>query len=711
MTHALVELKELVLQKASLQDLVARFYKLEKRGSNYATCCPFHGEKTPSFYLFEQRFFCFGCKISGDVIDFVRQREGVDFKGALIYLADLYGISIPPVLLGASSGYSDNGSQATNTWIQNQENSSDKKWAVDRTRAFRLMQAASLFFQDELSHSHSGVAAANYFLSRGFSQSFQQEHGVGFAPGQGLINHLRKLGAKDDEIIALSLGGKRASDQSVFDFFRNRLMIPISDQWGRVIAFGGRTLEKDQEPKYLNSKETLFFKKGKILFGLAYAKPYIREKKEIIIVEGYMDALKLWHLGLKNCVAVLGTALTEDHLRAIKPLCSKVYILFDGDGAGFKASMAAARLAIGFGHFDMRVGSLPRGEDPDTFVTSQGVDALKDVLAKAQAAEEYLFEQLLKDDQNLNSSSMPMLEIIKSDIFPWLAVSLDPLKKGYLLARLSEKTGIKLSDLELGLKNQEIHNAQARSFKNAQQNFAGVASQGKTPIIKENPRDIPPASAGQNPSNISGGAGRFTPSALSQSRVGPERGSKTYPQANASLQRGGEEIASIQKNLPKPKYKLTQSEIEILGHLLYLSPTEKHEREQIRAWRQGNLGLLPGNWGNLCDAWMLKLDSHISPLDDPFALAELKEDEEILSFIERLLSMKKAFPQEGRRKRLERLFIADQVRELKKELSRLKGRLDPAQRSSSQEEEQILMQMGILSKRIGEAMRQLSSLK
>lgn len=418
-----------ILQRVPLTDLVGQHMTLTRRSGRSVGLCPFHGEKSPSFTIYDDRYFCFGCRATGDAIDFVRHVLGLGFMDALKYLAEKFQVDAPEL-------------ESSSQWKQQGEKKSN---------LFRHMVAAQDFFVTVL-RNPANQSIRQYLLKRGFTEEQVAKYGFGFAPGTSdlsdhngfanaqLSHHLLKLGANEDELLATSLSwqGKR----QLFDFFRGRLTIPIQDAQGRVVGFGGRTL-RDEQPKYLNSRDTVLFDKGRVLFGLYQAKPAIREKRRAILVEGYMDTLKLWAKGVDETVACLGTAITTAHLRLIEPLANTVILLLDGDAAGQKASLRAVTTAIEVPHVDVRVCALPAGLDPDEFVEKHGVEALQNLLRESVPIFEYAVKQTLK---GLGKLEVP--KVVKEQFVPWLSVMTDPIQRSFLVAKVAQWTGVNQKTIE-----------------------------------------------------------------------------------------------------------------------------------------------------------------------------------------------------------------------------------------------------------------------
>lgn len=344
---------EQIKEKLDIAAVVSSYIKLEKAGGNYRARCPFHNEKTPSFYVSPSRetWHCFGCNKGGDIFSFVEEIEGVDFSGALKTLADKAGVEL---VRG------------------NPEERTEKE------RLYALLSEAVQFFRKELQKNTEVLA---YLKKRGLTENTIEEFAIGFAPDdwRSLSTHLSARGYAEEEqekagMIIQSTKPKTYQDgrSRYYDRFRSRIMFPLSDSSGRVVAFSGRIFGKIAEDgehmaKYINSPETPLYNKSKILFGFDKAKNAIREAGFCVIVEGQMDIIMAHQAGTKNTVAVSGTALTPHHLENIKRFTERVLLAFDGDEAGMKAARRTALLALPAG-FDVRSVELPLGVDPADFI-------------------------------------------------------------------------------------------------------------------------------------------------------------------------------------------------------------------------------------------------------------------------------------------------------------------------------------------------------
>jgi len=404
-----------ILNQVPLTALIAESVDLERRSGRQVACCPFHQEKTPSFTIYEQHYYCFGCKASGDAIDFVRHKHGLGFIEALRHLAEKYGIEAPEL----------------------NRNDHARHQRQQSATMFQALAKAQQHFVDNL-NSHVGKNTREYLIGRGFSNENIDNFGFGFAIDSfdSLKTSLTKQGYHMDILVSCSLAGRSESSGRSYDFFRNRLMIPIRDVMGRTIGFGGRTMGDDPR-KYINSRETVLFDKSRVLFGIERAKDAARQAGTAIVTEGYMDALQLWQQGFPNTVACLGTALTKHHLQGLAAFSRRCILLFDGDSSGIEAAMRSITSALEISGIEVMVASLPHKEDPDSFVLANGQQGLMELLEKAKPILDYVIDQKLENEHLL---AVP--ELVRKEFLPWISQLNDPLRRDIVLRRLASRTGI-----------------------------------------------------------------------------------------------------------------------------------------------------------------------------------------------------------------------------------------------------------------------------
>ncbi len=357
--------------RSDITDIVSSYVNLKRRGRNMVGLCPFHSEKTPSFNIYPENgsFFCFGCGVGGDVITFIMKIENLDYIEAVRLLANRAGLAMP-------------------------EDSFDDGVAKLKGRILEANREAARFFHAQLM-SEAGHTAQEYLQGRALSRQTVVRFGLGYAPSSrfALSDHLRKKGFKDEEIVAANLAFQRSGGKGIVDRFSDRVMFPIIDLRGNVIAFGGRILT-DQKPKYLNTSDTLVFKKSSNLFSLNNAKN--TGLRTLILCEGYMDVIALNAAGFHNAVATLGTALTSEQALLMKRYADEVIICYDADEAGQKATAKAIDILRNAG-LVIRVLSIPDGKDPDEFIRKNGEHgpaAFKNLLESSGDDVEYRLAKL-----------------------------------------------------------------------------------------------------------------------------------------------------------------------------------------------------------------------------------------------------------------------------------------------------------------------------
>ncbi len=354
----------------NIEDVISQYVTLKRAGSNQVGLCPFHSEKSPSFTVFsgEGNFYCFGCGAGGDVINFVRKAENLDYRGALEFLAKRVGITI-------------------------NESTQDKKESLRRERTLEMNKIAARFFHEKLM-SEEGREGYEYLTKkRGLSNSHIRHFGLGFAPNSfgALTDLLRSKGYRDHEMASAFLCGVSQKTGRPYDYFRNRVIFPILSTTGDVIAFGGRVMD-DSKPKYLNSSDTPAFKKSRNLFAMNFAKNYCSE--QIILCEGYMDVIALHCAGFTNAVATLGTAITPEHARMLKRYTKKVIISYDSDEAGQNAADKAFRL-LGEVGVETKILRMNGAKDPDEYIKKFGSEAFRKIIEGSQTEFEYKFGKIL----------------------------------------------------------------------------------------------------------------------------------------------------------------------------------------------------------------------------------------------------------------------------------------------------------------------------
>jgi len=350
-------------QRVPLSDIIGRRVKLIRKGRRFSGLCPFHSEKTPSFSVVDDDGFyhCFGCGAHGDAISFLREIDGLDFMEAVERLADMAGLAMPK-----------------STQI-------DPAVTRQRKAAFDILEETTRFFEDRL-RADEGRDAAQYIKQRGLDAATVKNFRLGYAPRSGLQAVLAGKGFSDDDMILAGVLGKSDRDGRLYDYFRDRVMFPIENRQGKVIAFGARALG-DAQPKYLNSADSPTFSKKAVLYGWVQAREAVRRKLPLVVVEGYMDVIAVQRSGIAAAVAPLGTALTPEQIALLWKLHDEPILCFDGDAAGQRAQLRALEriLPLLEPGRSARLAMLPAGKDPDDVLGESGPEGLRKILGNAQA--------------------------------------------------------------------------------------------------------------------------------------------------------------------------------------------------------------------------------------------------------------------------------------------------------------------------------------
>ena len=439
-----------IRDRASISDIVGQHVTLKRSGHSLKGLCPFHDEKTPSFYVHPDRGFyhCFGCGVSGDVFSFLMHVEGKGFVETARDLSELTGVELPSFDPQADAAY-------------------QRKKSTEQ-RLASLMDVATRFYEQALhSHEHAGLARKE-LKERGVTRATAKEFSLGFAPPgwDNLVKHLDEGGHSPADAESLGLIVRRKSADGYYDRFRHRLMFPIRDLHGRVVAFSGRALDpppgqtSDGDPpaKYLNSPEGPLYTKSHVLFGLHEARVHIRRQGCALLCEGNFDLVALHQAGHKNAVAPMGTAFTAAHAKLLKRFTERVVLLFDGDAAGTKAIKEAQPL---LSKLNMTAGvvSFPAGSDPDTFIREHGADALSERVASAQGIIDFII-----DDAALLAAGDPQQKAQAiAALGPVLAKVNSPVEARLYVERVGQKFGIR----DLNAVRRELRRAvrNARSAK------------------------------------------------------------------------------------------------------------------------------------------------------------------------------------------------------------------------------------------------------
>lgn len=457
---------EEIRNSISIVDVISEYVQLRKRGKNYIGLCPFHSEKTPSFTVTEEKqiFHCFGCHAGGNAFKFLMDYKKISFVESVQEIAEQQGIEI---------SYDD---ESYNEKQSEQEILYDINTEVAR------------YFSNNLLHDDEGEIARNYFQKRNLKIQTIRSFGLGYAHNgwENLVNFLKEKNIDLEKALQLGLIG-RNNDGRVFDKLAGRIIFPIFSPNGRVVAFAGRKLrEDDSGGKYINSPESIIYVKGRILYGLSHAKDDIRKIDKAIIVEGYMDLISLYQAGVKNVVAVSGTALTDDQVQLLSHYTKNVVLLFDADTAGIKASMRSIEILLKR-DFDVKISTLPKGEDPDSYVTKFGKDAFDEIIKRAENFLEY--QTAYYEAQGMFDDPTKMAEVIRDLVKP-IALVDDELKRNLLIRNIGRKFNLREKLLEAELdKALEFQKKQNRL--QSQRIFKKEEAEQQT-LIPQEKKSIPP---------------------------------------------------------------------------------------------------------------------------------------------------------------------------------------------------------------------------
>jgi DNA primase len=410
-----------IKERLDIVEVIGSYIKLDKAGINFKAKCPFHNEKSPSFFVSPSRqsFYCFGCQAGGDVFSFIEKFEGVDFRGALHSLADKAGIEIP-----------------RDAW------KNEPREGVNE-RLFEIMERATEIFEENFASAHR---EKEYLAGRGISDESVKKWRVGLAKDEwrSLFEKLKQNGFSKEEMLEAGLikkvpeesAPKSSGQERYYDTFRNRIIFPIFDASGRVIAFSGRAIREDERtPKYLNSQETPLFKKSEVLYGLNFAKESIRKNDYTVLVEGQMDLLMSVQSGIKNAVASSGTALTLEHLRKLHKLSNRVIIAYDGDQSGINAAERASQIALTLG-MEVKVAVMPDGEDPAS-VARKNPESLKEMLRNAEQFTDFVINRAYGENKGKNLS-----KYFLSKVLPIALLFKSDMEMSEFISKISRKIGI-----------------------------------------------------------------------------------------------------------------------------------------------------------------------------------------------------------------------------------------------------------------------------
>ena len=419
------EKKEEIRETADLVEVISDYVKLKRSGSGYVGLCPFHDEKTPSFHVTPNLniYKCFGCGESGDVFNFVMQMEGVGFVESMRSLADRYNISLPE--------------------------QDDEEYDEDhhlREGIYHALRYAGVFFYRNLIENEEADKARDYLQGRGYDRSIVKKYGLGYAPRHGEAFYKSAIDTGLDEEYLLEAGLIKHSNRGdgYYDAFRGRLMFPIFNPSGKVIAFAGRILGNEKAAKYINSPQTKVYNKSETVYGINFAKHDIRKNEEAVVVEGYTDVISLHQAGVGQAVATSGTSLTPQQMKSIKRYGDTVTLVYDADAAGFKAMQRGVDIALAEG-LDVKMLELPEGEDPDSFVKQFGKESFLEL--KDENAEDFV-SFLVHKSKAMGKWDDPIVrKKITSQILQSIANIKDPVGREMFVQHLN--SFVKLGDRAL----------------------------------------------------------------------------------------------------------------------------------------------------------------------------------------------------------------------------------------------------------------------
>ena len=439
MRDAVAEIKS----RLNIEDLVSQYVVLKRTGATLKGLCPFHSEKSPSFVVSPDRgiAYCFGCHKGGDVFKFLQEIEGIEFGEALKILAEKTGVELE------------------------KQQMAKRITKDERSDLFEIHEEVTAFYEKKLWETNEGAKVLEYLKKRGLSEETIRNFRLGYSPDSYTDTHTMLLKSSFTQKSILLSGLALTKDTgftNIYDRFRGRLMFPISDSLSRIVGFGGRALKADQEPKYLNSPETPIYQKSQVLYCFSFSKSEIKNKKSVVIVEGYMDALAAFQNGIRNVVAVSGTALTLKQLNLLKPFVEDLILAFDMDNAGQEAAKRSYELAGDF-DFNLRVLALPEGKDIAEYALVQG-ENLPQIMDQTVLVTDYFFNKLIsaKKDNSLVEKKKILQEF--SLFFDRLKTNLE---KDEYVKRLSNELDLREMQVYDELRNYKLtKNHPARSSVN-----------------------------------------------------------------------------------------------------------------------------------------------------------------------------------------------------------------------------------------------------
>ena len=462
--------KEEIRAAADIVEVVGDYVKLKKSGSGFTGLCPFHNEKTPSFHVTPRLgiYKCFGCGESGDVFNFVMQMEGISFPESLKTLAERYGIDIP------------------DEYVEGEDERTRKREGI-----FHALKFAGLFFYRQLLESDDAEKARAYLENRGYGKKTWRSFGLGYAPvNSALLKAAQKEGIGVEYLADADLIKPSNRGDGFFDTFRDRLMFPIFNPSGKVIAFAGRILDESKKSaKYINSAQTLVYNKSEVVYGVNFAKNEIRKEEEVILVEGYTDVITMNQFGLKNVVASSGTSLTSGQINILQRYGNRIVMIYDADSAGQTAMERGMNVALEQG-MNVQLMELPDGEDPDSFVKQFGKESFLEF--KKKHSEDFVTFTIQKAEKEGKMEGPADRSATIKKILESIALIPNELDRQFYVQHLHQKTQMyrKGSDRELFqqldlIVSERKRQEKFRSRRETARNQEPMPSQGKIPDVPE----------------------------------------------------------------------------------------------------------------------------------------------------------------------------------------------------------------------------------
>lgn len=457
-----------IRERIDIVELISSYVSLSKAGQNFKGLCPFHSEKSPSFSVnpASQYFHCFGCQEGGDAFTFLMKQENMDFVEALRELSQRAGIALP----------------------ERRSSHPRTEPGLSRERYFHLYKLAASWYHQNLQEASEAQETRDYLDQRGISRESWKTFQVGYAPEgwNGLSHWMERQSVNIEELVRAGLLIRKekegAQGFSTYDRFRNRVMFPIADTRGQILGFGGRVLQDEASPKYLNSPETDLFFKGRSLYGLDKARQPASTEGRFYLVEGYFDVIALHEQGITNVVAPLGTALTADHVQILHRFAQSVMLVFDGDTAGVNAALRTLDLFVNTG-MDVRVLVLPAGDDPDTYVRAHGAEAFRELAERASTLLNVVVTSVL---DKAKKDSIPDRVKRADEILAILQKTKNPLEKDEYLKVVAERLGIRQDLLRKRLPTLQVRVDSSRSSSHKPELPATVS----LPVGKPEERDV-----------------------------------------------------------------------------------------------------------------------------------------------------------------------------------------------------------------------------